>query len=156
MSKTISIMGDTQREQWHGVVNMLRQLGGDMTREGRAALCDELDRYIDSVEDILDEIRAEEQGGDCVLVDHNGNPKKDAEEQESLVRWALENRWLASHAVKTDEWAEVDAQDIGEFLAIIRRRNPAYAVADYWKLDTLARDVFCDIMAKWRQKGEQA
>ena len=42
--KTINILGDTPREQWHSVVNTLRQLGGDMTREGRSALCDELDR----------------------------------------------------------------------------------------------------------------
>ena len=49
--KTINILGDTQREQWHGVVNMLQQLGGDLTREGRSSLCDELDRYIDAMED---------------------------------------------------------------------------------------------------------
>jgi len=57
--KTINVLGDTQREQWHNVVNMLRQLGGDMTREGRSALCDELDRYIDAVEDVFDEMRKE-------------------------------------------------------------------------------------------------
>lgn len=55
--KTVNLLGDTQREQWHSVVNMLRQLGGDMTREGRSGLCDEIDRYIDYVEDILDELR---------------------------------------------------------------------------------------------------
>lgn len=49
--KTINILGDTQREQWHGVVNMLRQLGGILTREVRSNLCDELDRYIDAMED---------------------------------------------------------------------------------------------------------
>jgi hypothetical protein len=49
--KTINILGDTQREQWHSVVNMLRQLGGNLTREGRSELCDELDRYIDAMED---------------------------------------------------------------------------------------------------------
>ncbi len=57
--KTINVLGDTQREQWHSVVNMLRILGGDMTREGRAALCDEIDRYIDAMEDIADELRKE-------------------------------------------------------------------------------------------------
>ena len=57
--KTINILGDTQREQWHSVVHMLRQLGGDMTREGRSALCDEIDRYIDYCEDILDDLRKE-------------------------------------------------------------------------------------------------
>lgn len=55
----INIMGDTQRDQWHNVVHMLRQLGGDLTYEGRSRLCDELDRYIDFVEDILDELREE-------------------------------------------------------------------------------------------------
>ena len=59
--KTINILGDSQREQWHSVVNLLRQLGGDMTRKGRSDLCDELDRYIDCVEDIFDEIRKEQE-----------------------------------------------------------------------------------------------
>ena len=58
--QTVNVLGDTQREQWHNVVNMLRQLGGDMTRDGRSALCDELDRYIDAVEDVFDEMRKEE------------------------------------------------------------------------------------------------
>lgn len=58
--KTINILGTTHREQWHSVVNMLRQLGGDLTYEGRSQLCDELDRYIDGVEDILDDLREEE------------------------------------------------------------------------------------------------
>lgn len=58
--KTINILGDNQREQWHTVVNMLRVLGGDMTREGRSAICDELDRYIDHAEDIFDDIRKEQ------------------------------------------------------------------------------------------------
>ena len=53
----VNILGDTQREQWHSVVNMLRQLGGDMTREGRSGLCDEIDRYIDNAEDIFDTMR---------------------------------------------------------------------------------------------------
>lgn len=55
--KTIPIMPESQRDQWHVVVNLLRQLGGDLTREGRSELCDEIDRYIDHVEDILDELR---------------------------------------------------------------------------------------------------
>lgn len=55
--KTINILGTTQREQWHSVVNMLRQLGGSLDYEGRSELCDELDRYIDGVEDILDDLR---------------------------------------------------------------------------------------------------
>jgi hypothetical protein len=59
--KTVNILGETQREQWHGVVNMLRQLGGDLTREGRSELCDEIDRYIDFVEDILDDMRKEKK-----------------------------------------------------------------------------------------------
>jgi hypothetical protein len=59
--KTIKVnpLGDSQREQWHTVVNLLRQLGGDMTREGRSGLCDELDRYIDNAEDIFDTMRKE-------------------------------------------------------------------------------------------------
>ena len=56
--RTINVLGDTQRQQWHAVVNMLRQLGGDMTRKGRSELCDEIDRYIDFAEDIFDDMRA--------------------------------------------------------------------------------------------------
>lgn len=59
--KTINVLGDSQREQWHTVVNMLRQLGGDLTREGRSGLCDELDRYIDYAEDVFDELRKSEK-----------------------------------------------------------------------------------------------
>ena len=59
--KTIKVnpLGESQREQWHTVVNLLRQLGGDMDFKGRSALCDEIDRYIDHVESILDEMRKE-------------------------------------------------------------------------------------------------
>lgn len=49
--KTINIFGDTQREQWHGVVNIMRQMGGVLDKEGRSEICDELDRYIDAMED---------------------------------------------------------------------------------------------------------
>ena len=55
--KTINIMGESQREQWHNVVNLLRQLGGDLDKKGRSDICDEIDRYIDFVEDILDKMR---------------------------------------------------------------------------------------------------
>ena len=55
--ETINVLGDSQREQWHNVVNLLRELGGCMDRKGRSHLCDEIDRYIDHVEDILDELR---------------------------------------------------------------------------------------------------
>lgn len=58
--KTVNVLGNDQRTQWHAVVNMLRQLGGDMDFTGRSALCDELDRYIDAVEDVFDEMRKEE------------------------------------------------------------------------------------------------
>lgn len=59
MAKTINVLGDTQREMWHNVVHMLRQLGGDLDRKGRSALCDEIDRYIDFCEDQFDEMRKE-------------------------------------------------------------------------------------------------
>lgn len=57
--KTINILGDSQREQWHSVVNLLRVLGGDLDRKGRSDLCDEIDRYIDFCEDKFDEMRKE-------------------------------------------------------------------------------------------------
>lgn len=56
----VNILGDTQRQQWHTIVNVLRVCGGDMTREGRNEFCDELDRYIDHAEDIFDDIRKEQ------------------------------------------------------------------------------------------------
>lgn len=56
--KTINILGDTQREQWHSIVNILRC--APLDKKGRAEICDEIDRYIDFVEDILDEMRKEE------------------------------------------------------------------------------------------------
>lgn len=59
MEKTVNILGDSQREQWHSVVHILRTLGGDMTQRGRDELCSEIDRYIDHCEDIFDELRKE-------------------------------------------------------------------------------------------------
>ena len=58
--KTINVLGDTQREQWHAVIRILREAGPVMTREGIHGICDELDRYIDFCEDVFDEIRAKE------------------------------------------------------------------------------------------------
>lgn len=60
--KTIKFnpLGESQREQWHSVVNLLRQLGGDLDYEWRSGLCDELDRYIDNAEDIFDDLRKKE------------------------------------------------------------------------------------------------
>lgn len=58
-TKTINLMGDSQREQWHTIVNLLRMLGGDLDMDGRSQLCDELDRYIDFCEDHFDEERTQ-------------------------------------------------------------------------------------------------
>lgn len=58
--KTVNILGDSQREQWHSIVNLLRVCGGDMTAKGRSDICDELDRYIDAMEDLNDSIKKEE------------------------------------------------------------------------------------------------
>ena len=48
--KTIKVnpLGESQREQWHTVVNLLRQLGGDMDYKGRSARVwkTELAKYI--------------------------------------------------------------------------------------------------------------
>ena len=62
MEETIklNVLGDTQRQQWHSIVHILRVCGGDMTMEGRNELCNELDRYIDHAEDIFDDIRKEQ------------------------------------------------------------------------------------------------
>ena len=57
--KTVNILGDTQREQWHTVVNILRVAGGDMTPKGRSDICDELDRYIDHMENLVAKLREE-------------------------------------------------------------------------------------------------
>ena len=58
--KSVSIIGETQREMWHTVVNILRVCGGDMTQKGRSDICDELDRYIDAMEDLNDEVKKQE------------------------------------------------------------------------------------------------
>ena len=55
--RTINMMPESQRDQWHMVVNLLRTLGGALDNKGRSDLCDEIDRYIDFVEDILDDLR---------------------------------------------------------------------------------------------------
>ena len=60
MEKEFNVLGDTQRQQWKSVVNILRIAGSDMSYDGRAALCDELDRYIDHAEDIFDKMRKEQ------------------------------------------------------------------------------------------------
>ena len=77
--KLVNILGDTQREQWHSVVNMLRVMGGDMTRKGRSDICDELDRYIDHAEDIFDEMRKEKEEphafNECTLKDMFTRPE---------------------------------------------------------------------------------
>lgn len=58
-TKTVNILGDTQKEQWQNVVNILRVCGGDMDYKGRDALCSELDRYIAWAEDTIAELSAE-------------------------------------------------------------------------------------------------
>ncbi len=59
--KTINILGDSQRDQWHSIVNLLRQLGGSLDTKGRSDICDEIDRYIDFCEDIFDKMRKGEE-----------------------------------------------------------------------------------------------
>lgn len=58
MTKTINILGDTQREQWHSVVNMLKPFLNNTAAYG---ILDEIHRYIDFVEDKFDEIRKEQE-----------------------------------------------------------------------------------------------
>lgn len=60
MSKVVHILGKSQREQWHTVVNVIRHAGREMTQEGLNGLCDELDRYIDFAEDIFEDINREQ------------------------------------------------------------------------------------------------
>lgn len=58
MTKTINILPEERRDQWHMVVNMLRHTGTALTQEGINAFCDEIDRYIDGVEDYIKELEA--------------------------------------------------------------------------------------------------
>lgn len=62
--KTINILGENQREQWHTIVRIIRKTNGRMSENGLNALCDELDRYIDHAEDVFDELRKEEYNND--------------------------------------------------------------------------------------------
>ena len=59
-TRTINILGNTQREQWHTVVNMLRPFIDNPAADG---ILNELHRYIDFAEDAFDEIRKESENG---------------------------------------------------------------------------------------------
>lgn len=58
-TKTINILGNTQREQWKTVVNIIRMTGNVLTPQALSDLCDELDRYIDHAEDIFESLKEE-------------------------------------------------------------------------------------------------
>lgn len=60
MTKTINILGDTQREQWHSIVNMLKPF---ISSTAAYPILDEIHRYIDFAEDKFDEIRKEQENG---------------------------------------------------------------------------------------------
>lgn len=153
--KTINILGDTQREQWHNVVNMLRQYGGMFTDEARSQLCDELDRYIDAMED-ANEQTEQDTADNRALCDRNGNRPRTAEEQEAIVRWAVRNRAVALDAIKYSAWEdEQDKDDFGVIVCPVAdpgeytaEQIAEFALNTYWSLDTLAREVFIEEMEK--------
>ena len=58
----VPIMGETRREQWHGVVHILRAAGQMMEPGAFRDVLAELDRYIDAVEDRLEAEEAEQAG----------------------------------------------------------------------------------------------
>ena len=149
--KTINILGETQREQWHSVVNVLRQIGGDLTHEGRSELCDELDRYIDGAEDVFDELRAEQEAERPQLVDKDGNERKTVAEQELLVEWAQDHKRRVDY--KITEWLWGDEQDEADFREIVFAPEKPMAVGKYWNIDTLAREVFCAIVEAAQKEG---
>lgn len=148
--KTINILGTTQREQWHNVVNMLRQYGGMFTDEARSQLCDELDRYIDAMED-LNEQTEEKTDAEQTLCDRNGNAPMSVEEQEDLVRLAVRNSAEAFDAIESSDWD--DEEDIADFKRLVmpHGNSPERNIAEYWALDTLAREVFCDIIKEVKE-----
>lgn len=128
--ETINILGNSQREQWHSVVNMLRQLGGSLDLEGRSMLCDELDRYIDAMED------ATEQETNRMSV----------AEQDAVVLWSVWHKNHSMRAIKavTGLWE----QDRADFLSIVRTpvEDAGDAVEAYGRLDTAAREKFIGII----------
>ena len=132
--KTINILGDTQRDQWHGVVNMLRQLGGDMTREGRSALCDELDRYIDAMEDAND---SEEE----VYVLTSYGRTECSMGGVAYVYDSLEaaQQKMREEVAETISDFELDADNLGEFQSINIGDTSAFVenLYDewYWKIE---------------------
>ncbi len=131
--KTINILGDTQREQWHGVVNMLRQLGGDMDYRGRSQLCDELDRYIDAMED------ANEQ-------EEQETHRMSVAEQDAVILWSVWHKNGSLRAIKavTGLWE----QDRADFMRIVETpvEEADDAIESYGLLDTAARDKFIGII----------
>lgn len=62
MAKTIeiNILGNTQREQWHSVINMLKPF---LTSSSAYGILDELHKYVDWAENMADEIRKEQEDG---------------------------------------------------------------------------------------------
>ena len=56
----VNVLGDTQRQQWHTVVGLLRWHLNDGQHDHLKGILDELDRYIDHAEDIFDDIRKEQ------------------------------------------------------------------------------------------------
>lgn len=56
----INILGNTQREQWHTVINCLKY---HMNGNSGYPLLDELHRYVDWAEDMADKIRKEQKNG---------------------------------------------------------------------------------------------
>ena len=62
MDMKVHMLGETRREQWHAIVNIMRQTHQCLKHEAFCELCDELDRYIDAVEDVLEEDEEDEDG----------------------------------------------------------------------------------------------
>lgn len=111
--KTFNILGDTQREQWHAVVNMLRQLGGDMDYDGRSALCDEIDRYIDHCEDILDEMREED----------NGSEEETHKKNEPEVFYSGGNIWISAMYIDDNIYCTTDNYEYEDCLVFYDHRT---------------------------------
>ena len=114
--ETINInpLGDTQREQWHSVVNLLRVMGGDLTAKGRGDLCDELDRYIDFVENKLDELRKDafgivEWNDDDIIAALQDDGIDPTLENIGAIRTALENSHRLCDAQIEAGWSVIHA-----------------------------------------------
>lgn len=106
----------------HRIVSNIREFGGMFTDDARRNYCDQIDSYIREKEWMT------------------------VAEQDAIVMWSCWNKNHTTRAIERSGWD--DAQDIEDFKAIVNTPVDKLntAIKAYRALDTLAKDVFIDII----------